>query len=193
MVRWGRVCNVWMLHILSITMGWCIRVAGCALYQYLLRGWIWISKGWSAAICSKTSSALCFCSSSSNLRKMKQISVSLLILIKFSYSCRFVYISKIKFVFVADCICQVWKNVFARIGSLSGWGGAGWQWFWARICVAPAANGRPVDSVKIQSKAAPSLSDFVANTSNRLKRTLLLALAQVFWHFALYGVACCLF
>ena len=107
---------------------------------------------------------------------------------KFSYSCRFVYISKIKFVFVANCICQVWKNVFARIGSLLGWGGAGWQWFWARICVAPAANGRRPDSVKIQSKAAPSLSDFVANTSNRLKRTLLLALAQVFWHFAWYGV-----
>ena len=42
--------------------------------------------------------------------------------------------------------------------------------------------------MKIQSKAAPSLSDFVANTSNRLKRTLLLALAEVFWHFALYGV-----
>ena len=78
------------------------------------------------------------------------------------------------------CICKNW--------SLSGWGGAGWQWFWARICVAPAANGRPLDSVKIQSKAAPSLSDFVANTSNRLKRTLLLALAQVFWHFAWYGV-----
>ena len=42
--------------------------------------------------------------------------------------------------------------------------------------------------MKIQSKAASSLSDFVANTSNRLKRTLLLALAQVFWHFALYEV-----
>ena len=44
------------------------------------------------------------------------------------------------------------------------------------------------DSVKIQSKAAPSLSDFVANISNRLKRTLLLALAHLFWHFAWYGV-----
>ena len=28
--------------------------------------------------------------------------------------------SKIEFVFVANCICQMWKNVFARIGSLSG-------------------------------------------------------------------------
>ena len=52
--------------------------------------------------------------------KFKKNSASLLILMKFSYSRRFVYISKIKFVFVADCICQVWKNVFARIGSLSG-------------------------------------------------------------------------
>ena len=193
MVRWGRVGNVWMLHILSITMGWCIRVAGCALYQYLLRGWIWISKEWSAAICSKTSSASCNCSSSSNLKKKNELNFSFLvnineILVQLQVC---VHIQDKICLFVANCICQVWKNVFARIGSLSGWGGAGWQWFWARICVAPAANGRRPDSVKIQSKAASSLSDFVANTSNRLKRTLLLALAQVFCHFALYGVVCC--
>ena len=109
MVRWGRVCNVWMLHILSITMGWCIRVAGCALYQYLLRGWIWISKGWSAAICSKTSSALCYCSSSSNLKKNAT---------KFSFLININEIflqlqvkSKIKLVFVA-------KIVFVRCGKM---------------------------------------------------------------------------